>query len=318
MTDSQHDLRKPQVICAFETQRTIADWGIRTFNGPHPALVMALRMNVEVAELLTELVALYPTLEHSPLALLIHANSATAEALNAMHETVPGHPSAGYPTGKAKGECADIAIMNCQVIDSLHGVLTDEVDAKMAINRHRVWGRTASGKMQHVPLEAMPNDLYDDIPMRPLEPGEQVRYERTVGLPTVVPMTETAPGLLAFNAEHGPLTVAHYDSKLFRDVGTGIVMDPELYYIVSDSGSAYSAQGFPTVLAAQEFMRLPEQVADYGKDLEVFWPAYLGPEAGWKEMAGCNIVKGEDCKTFFQRQDPEGWRLMNPIRGDEL
>lgn len=307
-----------------ETQRTISDWGNQTFQGPHPALVMALRMNVEVAELLTELVALYPTLEHSPLALLIHANSATAEALNALHGTVPGHPTAGHPTGRAKGECADIAIMNFQVIDSLAGVLTEEVDRKMAINRHRIWGRTASGKMQHVPLEAMPNDLLGDLPMRALEPGERVRYERTTELPTVVPMTAALSGTggfpgYAISASHGPLTVAPYDSKLFRDVGTGIVMDPDLYYIVSDSGSAYSAQGFPTVLAAREWMRLPEQVADYSlTDLDVIWPKYLGPEAGWENMAACNIVKGDDCKTFFQHQDPEGWKLMNPVRGDEL
>lgn len=113
-------------------QQSIAQWGRETFGTPGvepPTQKIATRMNVETAELLlalAELRDLPPGLDHEV------QKEACAD------------------------ECADVFIMLMQVADGLNIDLGDRVGRKMEINRRRVWGRTSSGKVQHVepPLPA--------------------------------------------------------------------------------------------------------------------------------------------------------------------
>lgn len=102
-----------------ETQQTISLWGLETF-GPRPTYAIAARANVEMAELVSGL-----------------AETPTVEIPEDIRRAL-------------LAECADVLIMLYQVADRLGGDLHEQVDAKMAICRRRLWGRTATGKAQHV------------------------------------------------------------------------------------------------------------------------------------------------------------------------
>lgn len=105
-----------------ETQETITAWADATFGVKHPAEVAA-RMSVEVAELVAGLatVANVPVEEMDP------------ELVQELQK-----------------ECADVFIMLAQVAEKLNADLQAVVDYKMRVNRDRTWGRSPTGKMQHV------------------------------------------------------------------------------------------------------------------------------------------------------------------------
>ena len=106
----------------METQESITRWADDTFGVKHPAEVAA-RMNVEVAELVAGLatVAAVPVADMDP------------ELVQELQK-----------------ECADVFIMLAQVAEKLNVDLQTVVDFKMGVNRNRAWGRSPSGKMQHV------------------------------------------------------------------------------------------------------------------------------------------------------------------------
>jgi NTP pyrophosphatase (non-canonical NTP hydrolase) len=105
-----------------ETQESITRWADDTFGVKHPAEVAA-RMNVEVAELVAGLatVAAVPVEDMDP------------ELVQELQK-----------------ECADVFIMLAQVAEKLNVDLQTVVDYKMSVNRNRSWGRSPTGKMQHV------------------------------------------------------------------------------------------------------------------------------------------------------------------------
>lgn len=108
-----------------ETQQSISRWANDTFGPQHPAEVAA-RMNVEVAELVSGLagVASVP---------VEHIERMDPERVRALQD-----------------ECADVYIMLAQVAELLNVDLQTAVNIKMGVNRNRIWGRSPSGKMQHV------------------------------------------------------------------------------------------------------------------------------------------------------------------------
>lgn len=93
------------------TQQEITEWALSTF-GMTPTPIVAMRMNKEVAELLTAL------------------------ALGDWKE--------------ARKEAADVGVMLMQVCELLGIDLMAAVSAKMEINAKRKWARTAAGDFQHV------------------------------------------------------------------------------------------------------------------------------------------------------------------------
>ena len=106
----------------MENQESITSWADDTFGPKHPAEVAA-RMNVEVAELIAGLatVAAVPVADIDP------------ELVQELQK-----------------ECADVFIMLAQVAEKLNVDLQTVVDFKMGVNRNRAWGRSPTGKMQHV------------------------------------------------------------------------------------------------------------------------------------------------------------------------
>lgn len=106
----------------METQESITSWADDTFGPKHPAEVAA-RMSVEVAELVAGL-----------------ATVAAIPVADMDQELVQ----------ELQKECADVFIMLAQVAEKLNVDLQTVVDYKMSVNRKRSWGRSPTGRMQHV------------------------------------------------------------------------------------------------------------------------------------------------------------------------
>ncbi len=100
-------------VAMHETQRTISEWGFKTFGYPKDAIVIVKRMLKEVKEL-EEVIK----------------NDATYDMI--------------------ADECADIHIVMCQVFATMGYNFQSCVDHKMQINRARKWKIAGDGTGQHV------------------------------------------------------------------------------------------------------------------------------------------------------------------------
>lgn len=190
-----------------DIQTSIAQWGRETFghgDKPPPADAIAARMNVEVAELLNGLAALQ-----------FASPEARAELIRELQL-----------------ECADVGIMLVQVADALGGDLQDLIAYKMEVNRARSWGRTSSGKVQHV------------------------------------------------------------EPVLFKEEGSGHMMDPAKWYILYDAGGVVTPEGFETADAALAWAKAnghPEAVE----------PRWIGWKEGWADPDGINVMFGEHLRLWW-------------------
>lgn len=111
----------------METQKTITEWSRQQF-GYQNTLALALRMNVEVAELLNVLGVLQQ------------------DTYNGFHSFEHFRCLGEH----AADEVADVAVMLLQVAETLGVDMMERVNAKMEKNRKRSWERTADGSFQHV------------------------------------------------------------------------------------------------------------------------------------------------------------------------
>ena len=102
-------------LTRHETQRTISDWGTKTFGYPKNPKAIINRMIKEVREL---------------------------EELSCRSDDVDIY--------KMADECADIYIVMCQVMTTIGFDLHSCVDHKMDINRARKWKLNDDGTGQHV------------------------------------------------------------------------------------------------------------------------------------------------------------------------
>lgn len=118
----------------METQKTITDWSRENFGHQSP-LSIALRMNVEVSELLNALGS------HEKIQGGNIRDSDDLETLAVERERLREH---------AADEVADVGVMLLQVAEVLGVDLMEAVNRKMVKNRARQWGRAADGTFQHV------------------------------------------------------------------------------------------------------------------------------------------------------------------------
>lgn len=130
-----------------ETQATITEWGRQTF-GLHPAMGMASRANVEMAELLEKLAGPDPTLRK-----LVLQQVELAEAISRRHHWLQDQgDERADAVGDVQGaleECFDVGIVMDQVVSILGGDMVAGKTAKMRVNRNRTWSRLPSGRHQH-------------------------------------------------------------------------------------------------------------------------------------------------------------------------
>ena len=99
-----------------ETQKTISDWGIKTFGYPKSTKIVVDRMIKEVNEL---------------------EELSNMDMNDAVYDDMVD-------------ECADIYIVLCQVMNTMGYDLHSCVDHKMYINRARKWKLNQDGTGQHV------------------------------------------------------------------------------------------------------------------------------------------------------------------------
>lgn len=191
-----------------ETQQSISRWAEDTFGPQHPAEVAA-RMNVEVAELVSGLagVASVPVERMDP------------ERVRALQD-----------------ECADVYIMLAQVAELLNVDLQTAVNVKMGVNRNRIWGRSPSGKMQHV--------------------------------------------------------------ETFLDPGSGLEMELDKFYIISDSGHYFTDRGFESADAALNWAQSAEGIAAGAQDAVV--PTFHPAGGFFEGQDGVNIYLGRELRAFWK------------------
>lgn len=191
----------------METQESITRWADDTFGVKHPAEVAA-RMNVEVAELVAGLatVAAVPVEDMDP------------ELVQELQK-----------------ECADVFIMLAQVAEKLDVDLQTVVNFKMNVNRNRTWGRSPTGKMQHV--------------------------------------------------------------ETFLEPGSGLEMELDKFYILSDSGSYFTDRGFDSADEALNWAQSAEGIAAGAGDAVV--PTFKAG-GSFEGQDGVNIYLGRELRAFWK------------------
>lgn len=180
-------------------------------------------------------------------------------------------------TQHAGEECADVFIMLVQVAAALGVDLGKMAQAKMAVNRKRQWGRTPGGMVQHV-----------DNPAEVLRGIAQGAAD-TTGLGVDHAAFDAAAEVLA--------------AGCFKEEGSGLIMEPDKWYVLSDSGSAYTAEGFITAAHAMVWCRGLEGQAAGAANAEV--PAYDRERHEWTGQDGVNIMLGGDLRDFWEHNPLE-------------
>lgn len=96
----------------------------------------------------------------------------------------------------------------------------------------------------------------------------------------------------------------------FKEPGSGLTMELGKWYVLSDSGSYYSADGFATPEAAVEWFKTTE---DYdGAPYSVGVPEYTSAK-GYQGLDFCaNALKADDLRDFWMREDRELYDECNP------
>jgi NTP pyrophosphatase (non-canonical NTP hydrolase) len=111
----------------METQKSITEWSREQFGYQSP-LSIALRMNVEVGELLN----------------VLGNRAAAIEQGNYTKDTMDELLRHG------QDEVADVGVMLLQVAEGLGIDLLEAVTQKMGRNRKRSWAQKSDGSFQHV------------------------------------------------------------------------------------------------------------------------------------------------------------------------
>lgn len=91
-------------------------------------------------------------------------------------------------------------------------------------------------------------------------------------------------------------TIRHVTT--FKEVGTGLDMDINKFYVLTDSGSFYTSQGFDSAEDALNWARGPEGI-EAGADRDVIVPTFADPQEGWPELSGANVFYARDLYDFW-------------------
>lgn len=316
----------------METQSTILAWGRATF-GESGALEIALRMNVEMAELVNGLSNLYlpddkDLDQRRAMALATRTEVidvwimfAQVSRLMGMHLETPVNEPWKWGQGATVLRLTLVlnrtfaqlytnleqdlplwpALMDVRpILGALFCRLTvefnlpnpdfqAEVDAKVAILRARKWGRTATGKGQHI-----------DDPEVPRVPS----YPKPVLKNRLREMIDRAVSFVKFPgyASGGYVPAGPLVPPLaFVETGSGLLMNTGLWYILADSGSAYTDTGFASPEKAREFIEQNRSMfAAECTDFASSVVRYREADGTWtEEWDLVNIVYGEDLWKFW-------------------
>lgn len=299
-----------------ETPKSISDWATQTF-GPSPLLNIGIRGFLEVAEMVLAFRELHESLE----AVDRPISERTRElALNARGEVVDvwimasqiGYrssvpfPTAGAYTCSSRFHSLALPLE----VAAMYAKLLTNLEAQ-ALAYPSLMIQVHLGLLRlfwQVERLLEPTRTEYDEAMFYAAVTEKMRVNRARK------WVRTAAGNMQ-HAEAGepsssvaaPPPVA--SSSSFTEPGTGVVMKRNCWYILSDSGSAYSSLGFATSKDAQEFIRADAfrdmYGSEIGEDVTVAnWDTELKT---WTEppASAINIVYGEHLYQFWQENPLE-------------
>lgn len=86
--------------------------------------------------------------------------------------------------------------------------------------------------------------------------------------------------------------VQHVEPVLFKEEGSGHMMDPAKWYILYDAGGVVTPEGFETAAAALAWAKAnghPEAVE----------PRWIGWREGWEDTDGINVMFGEHLRLWW-------------------
>lgn len=265
-----------------ETQQTIYEWGLKTFGKRSPQS-LGIRANTEMAELLDALERLR------------EAKNQSWDVRKKLRKDV-------------LKECADVTILLNRLTSTLSGDLAEEVDSKMEINRKRRWEPNGEGRLVRVSDGTNPaGDPEEDLSPEQLA-AVVFTYE---GSPIEVAAAspEVYRALQDVLYHEGRKTLIKELSRrrslppsVFVEEGTGLTMRIDHYYVISDSGGSYQADGFATPEEAEAWVRGDEFRESYGLQ-EPNRCAYNEAKRDWENGGLCetvNIVRGYDLWLFWQ------------------
>lgn len=274
----------------METQDSIAQWGRDTFGPPHSALSVALRMNIEMAELLAGL----------------------APRSRADEE----HP-VNFPTlmKEVRTEVIDVWVMFCQVLFLLG------IKAPVPSKPRERWPFPDRPLESALHIQRALTDLYLMLysgasPVRPSVTSDQLLgvsaslgdlfRELTVKVGDQKTFQEALDekvqvlrGRTWVRTETG--RIQHAEKQLFVDPGSGLTMSTDLWYILSDSGSCYTSEGFRSPLEALDWWKLspdaPEQLP--------IKPNWSQKHFNWTDaFEEANVVFGANVLDFWAHSKP--------------
>lgn len=103
----------------------------------------------------------------------------------------------------------------------------------------------------------------------------------------------------------------------FVEPGSGLRMQRDRWYILSDSGAAYASTGFESAEAARVWFSSPAAVQLYGGELKLAEPSYLpyteGGTAGWDDRwEAANVLFAGDLFNFWAATDEAELSALNP------
>lgn len=123
--------------------------------------------------------------------------------------------------------------------------------------------------------------------------------------PATTPATETDATMNTNSTDQAPITaVTETKAEVFWEPGSGLNMQVGRHYILSDSGSFYTSEGFASVEAAQAFIAgMIEEDRPAGVEVVTF------NGTDWSQAWGiCNIILAESLRDFWL--SPQGDAAM--------
>jgi hypothetical protein len=89
--------------------------------------------------------------------------------------------------------------------------------------------------------------------------------------------------------------------RSFVEQGSGLRMDIDKWYLLSDSGSSYVNHGFSSSAAARAYASEGWFMQAYGlKTSDISIPKFKSAFEGWDDATACCILNGKDLLDFWQ------------------
>jgi hypothetical protein len=292
----------------LETPKTIATWSQKTF-GPSTLLNIGVRGMLEVAEMVLAFRELFNCLGPSD----VPVNEPTRKLVRAAQE-----------------EVVDVWIMLSQIAYRSNVPLPEAFEAsgtqrlrtmELPLEMAAIYAKLLMDLNVHaVPLPSLIilqhlglQKLFFQLHRLLLPPGSALHsldFNRVITEKMKVNRArrwEKSPAGYTRHVSDTPMSTPSASvtpRSFFVEEGTGMTMDRSLWYIISDSGSAYCPNGFASRGEALEYVHSEEFQTGYGPTYvsDVSLVSWNAEARDWliAPIAAINIVLAEDLWAFWQ------------------